>query len=104
MQQTFDRHVYRILLSIALVTIAVGTVVYHFVENYSWLDSYYMSVITLATVGYGDYVPHTDVGKIFTTFYVLIGVGILTTFMSYNFRRRAEIYNEKHEKDKIVTK
>lgn len=100
MQQTFNRHVYRILLSIALGTIAVGTVFYHIVEHYSWLDSYYMSVITLTTVGYGDYVPHTDLGKIFTTFYVLIGVGILTTFISYTFRRRAEKYQEKHDKSK----
>lgn len=88
MQQTFDRHIYRILLGVAALTIMIGTIVYHFVEQYSWVDAYYMSVVTLATVGYGDYVPHTDFGKIFTTFYILIGIGIITTFINYTFRRR----------------
>jgi voltage-gated potassium channel len=95
MQQTFDRHIYRILLTVAVLMIMLGTIVYHFVEQYSWVDSYYMSVVTLATVGYGDYVPHTEFGKIFTTFYIVIGVGILTTFISYNFRRRVNLI-EKH--------
>jgi voltage-gated potassium channel len=100
MQQTFDRHIYRILLTVAVLMIMLGTIVYHFVEQYSWVDSYYMSVVTLATVGYGDYVPHTDFGKIFTTFYIIVGVGILTTFISYNFRRRVNLIEQRKEKKK----
>lgn len=100
MQQTFDKHIYRILLATALFMIMLGTVVYHFVEGYSWLNSYYMSVVTLTTVGYGDYVPHTDFGKIFTTFYILVGVGILTSFISYNFRRRANKFEQREASKK----
>ena len=37
-----------------LLTIGVGSVFYHFIENWSWIDSIYFSVITLTTVGYGD--------------------------------------------------
>jgi voltage-gated potassium channel len=94
MSEAFDRHIYRILLALAAITILVGMVVYHLVEKFSWLDAYYFSVVTLATVGYGDLVPHTTFGKIFTTFYIFIGVGIFTTFISYNLRRRAA----KHKK------
>jgi voltage-gated potassium channel Kch len=98
MQGTFDRHVYRILLGAVVFMLGLGTVVYHFVEHFSWLNAYYFSVVTLATVGYGDFVPHTDVGKLFTTFYILTGVGILTTFITYNLRRSAAKHEERQNK------
>lgn len=74
---------------LALVTggmLAAGTVFYHFVEDWRWLDSLYFSVITLATVGYGDFSPQTDLGKVFTMFYVFIGIGLLVAV----FTRLAE--------------
>lgn len=89
MKPTFTVHVYRILATAAIVTLASGTVVYHYVERLSWVDAYYFSVITLATVGYGDIVPQTTFGKIFTTFYIFAGVGIITSFISYTLQRRA---------------
>ena len=88
MDVNFNKFVYRYLLVLALLALSVGTVFYHFVESLSWLNAYYFSVITLATVGYGDITPKTDLGKVFTTFYVLVGVGIITTFISYTLRRR----------------
>jgi voltage-gated potassium channel Kch len=89
MKETFDRHIYRILLAGVIISITVGTVVYHLVEHFSWVNAYYFSVVTLATVGYGDLTPHTTLGKIFTTFYILTGVGLITTFFSYRIKRRA---------------
>jgi voltage-gated potassium channel len=44
--------------------------------------------VSLTTVGYGDITPHTPAGKIFTTFYLMIGIGIITTFITYSIRRR----------------
>jgi voltage-gated potassium channel len=89
MKVEFDRHVYRYLLSLVIIAIAAGTVVFHLVEKLSWLNAYYFSVITLATVGYGDITPKTDLGKFLTTLYIFIGVGIITTFVTYRLRRRA---------------
>ena len=59
-----------------------GTLFYHFVEHWSILDSFYFSVITLATVGYGDFTPQTAIGKIFTVFYIFLGVGTLLSFIT----------------------
>ena len=58
-----------------------GTWFYHQIEGWSWLDSLYFSVITLTTVGYGDLSPQTAVGKIFTIIYIIIGLGILSSFI-----------------------
>ena len=44
---------YRKLLTGTSVIIAVGTVFYHYIEGWSWIDAAYFSVITLTTIGYG---------------------------------------------------
>jgi voltage-gated potassium channel len=64
----------------AIVVLFVGAIFYHLVEHFSWLNSFYFCVITLTTIGYGDIVPKTDAGKIFTIFYVIVGIGIIATF------------------------
>ncbi len=93
MQVKYSSRTYHYLVAATLLTLGVGTVVYHFVEKFSWIDAYYFSVVTLATVGYGDLTPHTPFGKIFTTFYIFIGVGIITTFITYTVRKRANKIN-----------
>ena len=58
-----------------------GAVFYHRVEGWSWVDAFYFCVISLTTVGYGDLSPATPLGKIFTMFYLLIGLGVLAGFI-----------------------
>ena len=99
-QDGYDRRIYAYLVGAAAFMLALGTVVYHLVEHFKWIDAYYFSVVTLATVGYGDLTPHTDVGKLFTTFYILAGVGIITTFVSATLRRRASKVHKRRMKEK----
>lgn len=73
---------YRELLYTTFITLLVGTVVYHFLEGWSWIDSMYFSVITLSTIGYGDFSPTSDLGKIFTIIYIIVGVGIILSFIN----------------------
>ena len=76
-----DPH-FRSLARLAIIAIASGTIFYWLVEGLRPVDSLYFSVMTLATVGYGDFAPRTDAGKLFTVVYVLVGVGILLSFLT----------------------
>lgn len=93
----FNKYLHRILLAATVGMIALGTVFYHFVEGWRWLDAYYFSVVTLATVGYGDLTPKTDAGKLFTTFYILSGVGIITSYISLTLRKRGQRFQKKRD-------
>jgi voltage-gated potassium channel len=64
-----------------IAVILLGSWFYMRVEHWTLLDSIYFSITTLATVGYGDLSPHTGIGKIFTIFYILIGIGMLSGFI-----------------------
>lgn len=65
-----------VLMVLGAGILATGTLFYHLVEGWRWIDSLYFSTVTLATVGYGDLHPATDLGKAFTIGYILLGVGI----------------------------
>jgi hypothetical protein len=64
------------VFTIAFTLIVVATIFYWLVERWSLLDSFYFSIVTIATVGYGDITAETAVGKIFTMAYIVAGIGI----------------------------
>lgn len=88
-------------ISIALAMISIGTIIFPHLENWSYIDSFYFSTVTLTTIGFGDITPKTDTGKIFTSFYALFGIGI----MLYLLGSVVGEYASKHEQyfDKAVT-
>lgn len=55
----------------------IGTVGFRLIEGWPLLDSLYMTVITLSTVGYGELRPLSDLGRLFTSCLILVGVGSL---------------------------
>ena len=72
----------RLLFIAGLLTcvILVGTLGFFLVEEWSLFDSFYMTLLTLTTVGYGEVHPLSFYGRVFASFLMLIGV--TTVFVS----------------------
>lgn len=87
---------FRVLAALTASLLLVGTVVFNRVEGWSYLDSFYFSAISLATVGYGDFAPHTAAGKLLTVFYVFCGIGLLVALLS----RFADALIQSHQENK----
>ncbi len=66
----------RNLLTLTVTLIGLSSLFYCWAEGWSWLDSIFFSVITISTVGYGDLVPQTAIGKIFTVGLIFCGIGL----------------------------
>jgi len=65
-----------------LLILASGTVFYSSVEGWHWIDALYFCTATLSTVGYGDFVPQTQMGKLFTVVYIFVGVGVFVALFA----------------------
>ena len=59
-----------------------GTLVYHSIEGWGYVDSVYFSFVTMTTIGYGDVVPMTDAGKIFTMVFAFFGIALVFYLVS----------------------
>lgn len=67
----------KIPLLVLLALFIIGTWGFHSIEGWNITNSLYTTVITLSTVGYGDFFPKTDAGRIFTIILVIFGVGTM---------------------------
>lgn len=72
----------RIAFLLGISALSIGILGYVIIEGYSWFDAYYMAIITLASVGYGEVHPLSNAGRLFTSFYILINVGIFAYAIS----------------------
>ena len=91
-----------LFMSVAIL-LATGTLVYSIVERWRPLDSLYFSVMTLTTVGYGDFAPHTAIGKVFTMLYVLAGIAVILVFAETVLKRAIEIRSRESGTDGDAT-
>lgn len=74
---------FRNVLLLVVLMLVSGTIFYVQVEGWSPVDALYFSVVTLATVGYGDLAPKTVQGKLFTIVYIVVGVGLFFAMVRY---------------------
>ncbi|MGC2458527.1 MAG: potassium channel protein [Gallionellaceae bacterium] len=73
------------LLALVLVMLT-GTIGYRILGDYrySWLDCFYMTFITVATIGYSEVVDVTgyEYGRLFTVFIGITGIGVMGYVLS----------------------
>ncbi|MCB1171431.1 MAG: NAD-binding protein [Leptospiraceae bacterium] len=94
-------------ISILLVLLTVGTAGYHFLEGWNLLDSVYMTLITLTTVGFGETHPLSPQGQVFTIFLLMGGVlmyafainDFVHHLLNHNFRE----YTQKMKMQKYIS-
>lgn len=97
----------RLVFAVVFFVVLLGgaSFFYSSIEGWNTLDSVYFTVATVTTVGYGDFVPLTNAGKIFTIFFSFIGIVMVFYFISligkYIFRTTFEKKLDEHH-DKIV--
>ena len=66
---------------VLLLAALIGTAGFHLVEGWTLFDSFYMALMTLTTVGYGEVHPLSFYGRLFASFLMLVGVA--TVFVSF---------------------
>lgn len=63
-------------LLVLVLLLIVGTIGYRLIEGMGWLNAAYMTLITVATVGFGEIQPLTPQGRVFTMGLIVLGVGV----------------------------
>ncbi|NPA43709.1 MAG: potassium channel protein [Chlorobi bacterium] len=91
MKKIFKYNLYRAAFLLFLILL-MGTLGYHYIEHFDWVDSVYMTLITVTTVGFGEVQPLDLKGKIFTI--VLITFSIMV--YAYSFTVISEFVVEGH--------
>ena len=92
-------------ITIIILLFAYGIIGSHFIMGLNLIDSIYYTVITIATVGYGDYIPSTGIQKIFASTLALCGVGLLAYIFNIilaNFQERMSKYSKGVRKMRLI--
>lgn len=82
------------------VLVIIGMVVMHHLEGWSWISSFYFSVTTLATVGFGDLHPTHELSRLFLAFYVITGVTVALSAMTIVGRNYFEFIERRLMRDR----
>jgi voltage-gated potassium channel len=93
-REKFKELRFQLRFSFAVIfgVMTLGTVGYMVIEGWNFLDSLFMTVITLSSVGYGETRPLDTPGRIFTIVLILMGVAALGNLLSQLARAVAEGY------------
>ena len=77
-----------------VLVMLIGWISMLLIEDWNFGDSFYWSVVTITTVGFGDIVPNSDGGKVFTIFYGLVGCAVLAhgmnTLVAYPLTKKSK--------------
>jgi len=65
-------------VTLLVFTVASGTIGFELIEGWGFMDALYMTVITMATVGYQEIRPLGEAGRIFNMILIFLGLGTTT--------------------------
>src|SRR3989338_9099919 len=83
-----------ILIIVIFILLFIGTIVYHFSEKWSYIDSLYFATISLTSRGYSELHPTKWFSVLFSVFYLLIGVGVIVYALSQLVAFYTSIYQK----------
>lgn len=83
------------LLLLIIIIFTIGTLGYVAIEGWSFFDAFYMTAISITTVGFGETKPLSEVGKLFTILIIFLGLGAAAVFASH----LAKAFLESHFKN-----
>ena len=95
---------FKALIIIFLAILISGTAFYTIVEKWSIIDSMYFCVMTISTIGYGDFAPTTTLSKLFTIVMALSGIGIFVLIVTKLAQTLTQNKIDKLEKHSIGSK
>ncbi len=81
MMKLFRSKIYLALTLLAAVLL-IGVLGYRFLSDYTWLDAFYMTIITITTVGFSEVRPLDTEAKIFTVLLIISSVFIIAFAIS----------------------
>jgi len=91
--------------------IAIGITGYAVIDRWDFLDSFYMTIITISTVGYTEVHPQSTAGRIFTSVLIVFGVGTMLfgfgvfaeALTENNYRRQRQLERQlNHLRDHFI--
>jgi voltage-gated potassium channel len=102
----FSKIFYAVYLLVLIIVI--GTLGFMFIENWGLLNSFYMTIITISTVGFAEVMPLSDAGKVFTSLLIITSFGTfafaVSSITSYLMGGEYKRYYTNHKLQKMVNK
>ncbi|MGB1242311.1 MAG: ion channel, partial [Chitinophagales bacterium] len=71
-----------IAVTLLILALLLGIIGFVLIEDYTFIEAFYMSVITFSTVGYTEVRPLSNAGRIFSSILILINIGIFAYVLS----------------------
>jgi len=97
-----------ISIVLSLLILVTGTAGYIIIEDWRFLDAFYMTIITISTVGYREVNQVGDIGRLFTIFLVVIGVGftfyVMAAVVQFMVEGRVRIIMGRRRLDKKINR
>ena len=99
MKNILSPAVKNLVLSI-ISLVFVSSVFYRYIEGWSWVDSVYVTILTITTVGHSTLIPTTTIAKIYTAVAAFVGIAMVLTL----FGLISAYYVKNRPKEVIIKK